>query len=985
MEDVKLIYSFFKHPQLGLSIDAFLVKLLNKNTFSYEFKRLVYERMDDYDYPYVPEDKEILKVIGELNQKNIESYFNRKKIKWEVFLEKVNSDKNLSRAISSYFDRRISACLNLLKGRTIHWKERVSDHPGMQGFHVMSEPANVVYSFTKETDSIRYNLEINFHGRKLDLRRKGTQILSVDPCWILHNGCMYSFADGTDGNKIKPFLAKNEIIIPDKLSDQYLSSFMLKTSRKFDVRFNGFDTKENPENVSKFLSLSKDLGGTPVIQLNFRYDKFVVTPAQSQHLLVQLKKDGGQHILERYTRNMHMELSTADFLRKSGLEELAPSWYSLNRSLHDEKILIQWLLDHKEEIQNEGIEILFDWDGKTYHPNKPEIETKQLKEEKDWFDLYAIMKIGTIEIPFIRLKNHILEKNRNYCLPDGSYVLLPEEWFVKYADVFTFGEVTKEGIRLQRHHEGLLSGHPLISGDLSHHLSDQQKSVYRDLEEIEFPSPENLNASLREYQKRGFNWLCRLREKGLGACLSDDMGLGKTIQIIALLLRIKSIHSSESAGSPKNEIEQKKQLDLFSSIEIPEEENHPPSLIVMAPSLIHNWRNELNKFAPSLKVVVYSGPQRDISRGLIPSTDVVLTTYGVVRNDIEFLRQINFSCIVLDESQMIKNMRSVTFQRVRDLKGIQRIVLTGTPVENSLSDLWAQISFLQPGLLGSYPFFKREFVIPIEQNSDQSKLEKLRKLIQPFILRRTKQEVAPELPALTKSVHYCEMDEEQRAFYEKQKSYYRNTILNFISKEGIEKSQFMILRGLMKLRKIAIHPRLEDEEYSGISSKFEEVIGLLTLLKSEKKKVLIFSQFVKHLDLFRNYFKNNTINYSFLSGETPLNKRAGVIKDFEDSIGFHVFLIQLRTGGSGLNLTSADHVFIVDPWWNPAAEDQAIARSHRIGQHKPVFAMRFITKDTIEEKILRLQEKKSKLAQNTIEGSNPFGKIGEVELHELFN
>jgi SNF2 family DNA or RNA helicase len=609
-----------------------------------------------------------------------------------------------------------------------------------------------------------------------------------------------------------------------------------------------------------------------------------------------------------------------------------------------------------------------------------------MDQVNDWFDVKAMVRIGDLLIPFIRLKKNILDRNRNWVLPDGSVVLLPESWFAQYAGLFEFGEETDSGLRIHRQHHGLFDDHPLLTGDFSHRLPEQKRAIYSTGTELaELEQPDTLQATLRDYQLHGLSWLWNLRKNGLGACLADDMGLGKTIQIIALLMHVK-----QHAGATEPAVEEvqpdnaMRQLNLF-ELAKPEVSTQHPSLIVMAPSLIHNWKNELHKFAPDLKVWIHAGQKRLSESGRLYDADVVLTTYGVVRNDIDLLSQIDFSTIVLDESQLIKNMRSVTYQRVRQLRGGQRIVMTGTPVENSLSDLWSQLSFLQPGLLGSYAWFKKEFILPIEKYGVMVQLEKLRKVIQPFILRRTKEEVAPELPQLTQSEHICEMDAIQRAHYEEKKSAYRNILLEQVSREGIQKSQFLILRGLMQLRKIAIHPRLDDPEYMGSSTKFEQVLERLSVLEAEGKKVLMFSQFVKHLDLYKEHFLRRNIPFSILTGKIPMQDRAEVLRNFDQSNGFRVFLIQLRTGGSGLNLTQADYVFLLDPWWNPAAEAQAISRSHRIGQHRPVFAWRFITKDTIEEKIMKLQARKSKLANDIIGTGNQLGAISKEELEELFS
>jgi SNF2 family DNA or RNA helicase len=492
---------------------------------------------------------------------------------------------------------------------------------------------------------------------------------------------------------------------------------------------------------------------------------------------------------------------------------------------------------------------------------------------------------------------------------------------------------------------------------------------------------------LRDYQKKGYDWLCHLGENNLGACLADDMGLGKTLQVIALLQRVKENVAVNKEPSLYKEEKKSKfvQLDIFDDgTPVAAEKVSACNLIVMAPSLIHNWENELKKFAPQLKIYKYLGQRRNLTQASIDFYDVILTTYGVIRNDAGSLLKYTFEYIVLDESQLIKNSSSASFQSVKLLKGNRRVVLTGTPVENSLTDLWSQLTFLQPGLLGSFKYFKQEYVLGIEQQKDVAKLDKLRKIIQPFILRRTKEEVAPELPDVTRTVHFCEMNAEQRDLYESEKSIYRNKIIEVIASEGIGRSQIMILRGLMQLRKLAIHPILHDADYTGKSGKLEEILGRLALVKEENRKVLIFSPFVKHLYLIKEQLLLAGTPHSFLAGEVPQQQRAAVISEFDKHKGHRVFLIQLKTGGAGLNLTEADSVFLIDPWWNPAAEEQAIARAHRIGQQKHVFVWRFITKDTIEEKILKLQERKSRLAFDVIEHTNTFGKITEEDLKELF-
>jgi SNF2 family DNA or RNA helicase len=982
MDDFQLIFTFFRQPSYGLSLDAFLVKMLENKTFSYQYQRLVYERMSDYEYPFTDAQKKVLRKISELSPKSIETQFNKKKLKSNIFLEKLATNEEQLKMLSSYFDRRLAACLDLLKGEKVYWRERASDHPGMEEFHIESEAAEVTYFFDKEEEGINYKLNVTHQGTLLNLQHPGTQILAHNPCWLLNNQKIYHFNDTTDGSKLSPFLKSKQLHIPGKLADKFLESFMLKTSRKFKVKYSGFDVRTEPESRSATLSLGSDLDGNPIIQLSFKYDRFVVTAAQEQPMLVAVQKTEPGVKLLRFSRDKNYENSKLNCALELGLKSLKPSWFlpdSLDQSNVSEELIVDWFSQNKEKIKEAGLEYSLVHKEAEYVASLPVLKNVQISQNSDWFDVKAMVDIDGVLFPFIKFRRNIIDRNRNFKLPNGKFVLLPEEWFAQYSDLFEFGEHHNDELRLHKQHQGLLNDHPILSGMLASNISEEKSSIYLQEQDFNAEIPEHLEAKLRDYQLKGYRWMQNLSEKGLGACLADDMGLGKTLQVITLLL--KSSQTPANQDDIQNEPTNKYGiLELFSPLS-----NRKTSLIVMAPSLIYNWENELQKFAPTLHVRKHLGQRRRNDLDFFTNADVILTTYGIVRNDISFLNKIKFEHIVLDESQLIKNARSASFQAVRLLTGKQRLVLTGTPVENSLTDLWSQLTFLQPGLLGSQKFFKQEFVLPIEQQQDEAKLDKLRKIIQPFILRRTKEEVAPELPELSRRVYYCEMSDVHRKFYEEQKSIYRNKILESVNKSGIEKNQMLILRGLSHLRQIAIHPKLVESSYEGGSAKIEQVKFVLNQLKQSDKKVLMFSPFVRHLNLYKSHFQEAALPYAYLTGEIPQTHRADVVKNFELTKGYTAFLIQLKTGGSGLNLTHADHVFLLDPWWNPAAEEQAIARSHRMGQKLPVFAWRFITKDTIEEKILHLQEKKSRIANDILEKTSAISRISKTELDELFS
>jgi SNF2 family DNA or RNA helicase len=431
-----------------------------------------------------------------------------------------------------------------------------------------------------------------------------------------------------------------------------------------------------------------------------------------------------------------------------------------------------------------------------------------------------------------------------------------------------------------------------------------------------------------------------------------------------------------------------KQLEIFSSNITGQnnaKNNSKTSLIVVPVSLVHNWINEINRFAPELSTFSFLNTNRTRNLNDLKDYDVVITTYGIIRNDIDILSLFKFHYIVLDESQNIKNPASKTYKAVSQLNSAHKLVLTGTPIENSLTDLWSQINFINRGLLGSLSFFKEEFQKPIEKLNSETHKEKLNKLIHPFILRRTKEEVVKELPPVNNQTLVCTMSPEQKSYYEKEKSKIRNTILHDIDAKGMGNTAIHILQALSKLRQISIHPKLIDQDYEFDSGKFNQITQDIENVIAEKHKILVFSSYVKHLNLIAAYLKENKVNYALLTGDIDQKKRETAINEFKENEKTPVFLISLKAGGTGLNLTQADYVFIIDPWWNPAAEWQAISRAHRIGQDKKVFVYRYISAGTVEEKITHLQEKKTKLADLFINSNNPFQSLSKADIEELFD
>ncbi|RZM17780.1 MAG: DEAD/DEAH box helicase, partial [Pedobacter sp.] len=462
---------------------------------------------------------------------------------------------------------------------------------------------------------------------------------------------------------------------------------------------------------------------------------------------------------------------------------------------------------------------------------------------------------------------------------------------------------------------------------------------------------------LRPYQVSGFQWLNYLNEVGWGGILADDMGLGKTVQALSMLN-----HYRQENGELK-------------------------AIVICPTTLIYNWQNEVKKFTPELTYHIHHGNARTRSVEELSKYNVIITTYGTLRSDIQVLLKIFFDYVVLDESQAIKNPSSKVTKAASLLTAKNRLCMSGTPLQNNTFDIFAQMNFLNPGLLGTMEFFRNEFATPIDKFGEQEQKDHLRKLLYPFILRRTKEQVAKDLPDKTETILFCEMEKEQRKIYDAYRNSYRDKILGTISEQGIDKSQLTILQGLMKLRQICDSPAIlnEEDKYPNHSIKLDELAREIAENIGEHK-ALIFSQFLGMLGLIREKLKEQGIQYEYFDGSTSATDREKAIQNFQNNDDCRVFLISLKAGGVGLNLTAADYVYIVDPWWNPAVEQQAIDRTHRIGQTKNIFAYRMICIDTIEDKILQLQEKKKILARELISDDTGFVKsLTKADVEYLFS
>lgn len=683
---------------------------------------------------------------------------------------------------------------------------------------------------------------------------------------------------------------------------------------------------------------------------------------------IYLSESENYILLTPAVRYGKMEVPILSEQELSGIDEIG-EWYSIPRDKKGEEKFIGLLLRqhtefeeqlngfdhfylHKKKFYNEGwfINAFADWQDENiavmgfkelknnnWNPSKMSVKIG-VRSGVDWFDTSIKMKFGQEDVSLQQVQKAVKNKSNYVVLGDGTHGLLPEEWIAKFSAYFRSGDVVEDKIRISKVNYAVI--HDLFEEEM---IDDQVLSDIKAIKEriVDFKDikkvavPKALKGTLRSYQKEGLNWLNFLDEFNFGGCLADDMGLGKTIQIIAFIL---SLQEKKRGGT---------------------------HLVVVPTSLLFNWRKELDKFAPTLRLLTNHGQSRAKNTNDFGNYDIILTTYGTLLSDVNKLKKFDFSYIFLDESQAIKNPESMRYKAARLLNARNRIVLTGTPIENNTFDLFAQFSFAVPGIFGSQKRFRDEYSTPIDRFKDIVRARELQEKINPFLLRRTKKQVAKELPEKTEMVLYCEMGEEQRQLYDSQRAEIRDSLLSRDKVEFDSNKSMLLLAGLTKLRQICDSPKIlpDDVDFGAESSKMEVLMEEIRT-KHKYHKILVFSQFVTMLDLIRAELDKEEISHEYLTGKSK--NREEIVHRFQNDDEVRVFLISLKAGGTGLNLTEADYVYIVDPWWNPAVENQAIDRSYRIGQKKNVVAVRLICPDTIEDKIMLLQESKKELAEDLV-------------------
>ncbi len=537
-------------------------------------------------------------------------------------------------------------------------------------------------------------------------------------------------------------------------------------------------------------------------------------------------------------------------------------------------------------------------------------------------------------------------KDKYIRLDDGTHGMMPEEWLKKYGGLADLGQQHEGKLKFAASQALLLDA--LLAAQENVQVDQRFDEYRRKLRSFEgvvaADAPQGFVGTLRRYQQEGLGWLNFLREFRFGGCLADDMGLGKTVQVLALL------------ESRRNE-------------PVPEGQTRKPSLVVVPKSLVFNWIDEATRFTPQLRVLDYSGLERAALRERFADYDVIVATYGILRRDIVELRKIPLDYAILDESQAIKNANAQAAKACRLLQADHRLAMTGTPVENHLGELWSLFEFLNPGMLGRSSAFTSLTKSGRSRDDDEGTLPLLAHALRPFMLRRTKEQVLSELPEKTEQTLYCDMESKQRKLYDELRDFYRSSLNQRVAESGLAKAKIHVLEALLRLRQVACHPGLIDSKRSAeASAKLELLMEQIEEVVAEGHKALIFSQFTSLLAIVRQQLDKDGVVYEYLDGQT--RNREQKVKRFQQDAQCPLFLISLKAGGQGLNLTAADYVYILDPWWNPAVEAQAVDRAHRIGQDRHVFAYRLICRDTVEEKIIELQREKRELADAIVSADN---------------
>ncbi|MEO6682548.1 MAG: SNF2-related protein [Ginsengibacter sp.] len=905
---------------------------------------------------FTEKEKQLIQLSRKLQDQEINKYLNRNSPFsgfWENIIHTQNEQypEETKLLIAEFLHPKIKRLIEENEGGPVYLLPKGSKFTtkNLQEVEFSSEEPVFEFKISKEENGQLMEVILNIDGNKSDLSANEWE----SDLLFLENGTLHLWKSFEETLLAEKF--KNRLHIPKTEWPKLLKELVLPLSDTYKVSFESSHIKEVKEGQPDISVTLIEKGDYLLFQPTFTYQGFsvkandkdtVIVPENDKVLMVHRNKEAEEEFVSKLN-SLHSQFSRQDQTRSlvlKGADVLKNNWFFL-------------FVDAMKEMKIPifGFESLKNF---KFNTTKPSTRI-QLSSGVDWFDAKVELSFGDQHIGIAEIQKALANKQSFVQLDDGSLGILPDEWIKKYSLLFKVGEGNKNQLRLSKYHLSVIDD--LYEQRDEEELLFKLDEKYERLREFksipEVPAPADLENRLRPYQIAGFQWLNYLNTVGWGGILADDMGLGKTVQSLTML---KSFAEREGTLT---------------------------ALVICPTTLIYNWENEIKKFTPELTYQIHHGNTRSRKREELLGKNIIITTYGTLRSDIHLFMKIRFDYAMLDESQAIKNPFSKITKAAGLLDAVNKVCMSGTPLQNNTFDIYAQMNFLNPGLLGSVEFFRNEFSTPIDKFGEKEQKDHLRKLLYPFILRRTKEQVAKDLPEKTETVLYCEMGDAQRAVYESFRHAYRDKIMGVIDDQGVGKSQLTILQGLMKLRQICDSPAIlnEEESYPNDSIKLDELTREITENIGDHK-ALVFSQFLGMLGLIREKLKKNNIEFEYFDGSTPPHERERAIQNFQNNENCRVFLISLKAGGVGLNLTAADYVYIVDPWWNPAVEQQAIDRTHRIGQTKNIFAYRMICKDTIEDKIMQLQEKKRTLAKELIGDDQSFVKgLSKEDVEYLFS
>lgn len=905
-------------------------------------------------------DEKLISLCKKIREKNISRILTQKKITNDDYPELYES-----RERSHFYHQHINEIIQLLSEQPYLFLYTGLDYEPYNNKLRKSDIINITLSkhrakfFNRVTQNEFFTeLHPRIKVNRIELIPHKNLHNIFNFMFCTHNGSIYAFENEHQSVEVLKIIQHpQKLKIVKEHTSTFLKEIVLPKAENIEVKFDEIENFEISTMKLKPISRKIYISG----EGNFVMFKPVVE--YQDNIEIEILKKGTP--LKINGKTIHQQIRDAAYedefetffrtLHPHFQKQFPYEFYNLKAQQMIDNF---WFFDAFAKLQEAQIEVfgLNELKNFRYNTNQASISTN-LRSGRDWFEAEVDIAFGDNKVSLTDVRKSLIKKEKFIKLADGSIGLLPQEWLTKFERYLRAGEIKEGKIRISKTKFKLID-------ELFDNIKDEkvlqelaektrQLQSFTEIKKVKLPA--GINGILRHYQKEGLNWLNFLHEFKWGGILADDMGLGKTLQAITFL----------------KQISKKKQA---------------PSLVIVPTTLIFNWQNEIKKFCPSLKTLFHYGSDRTKDTKHFNDYNLIITTYGLIINDISFLKEVKYNYIILDESQAIKNPASKRYKAIKVLKANNRLAMTGTPIENGTFDLYAQMSFVNPGMFGSNKQFREDFALPIDRDGDQKRAAELQKMVAPFVLRRTKEQVATELPPKTEDIIYCTMDDEQRKVYDAYRNEIRNQLLDKIEENGLERSKIHILEGLTKLRQICDSPAMlsDNEGYGSDSIKIKELTRHITN-KTANHKIVVFSQFVKMLSLIKTEIGKLGIDYEYLDGQCTQKQRKESVNRFQEDNNCRVFLISLKAGGTGINLTAADYVYIVDPWWNPAVEEQAIDRCYRIGQDKKVFAYRMICKDTIEEKIMEYQGDKKAVSDSIIQTDENFmKKLSKDDVMSIF-